>query len=206
MRLKSAVILANGSFPVHEIPLNILKTSECLVCCDGAINKLETAGIKAHAIVGDLDSLSNDLKRKYQDIIHHFSNQDTNDLTKAVNWCLVNKINDITIVGATGERDDHMIGNIFLLPSYTKKMKVKMLTDYGIFTPVMRSRNFDSYIGQQVSIFSPQAETIITTANLRYELTNQKLDMLWQGTLNESMGDSFRIDFEGPSLIVYQEY
>jgi len=206
MRSKSAVILANGSFPINDIPLNILKTSDCIVCCDGAINKLESAGIKAHAIVGDLDSLTNDLKRKYQDIIHHFSNQDTNDLTKAVNWCLSNKYNDITIVGATGERDDHMIGNIFLLPSYTKKMKVRMLTDYGTFTPVIRSRNFDSYIGQQVSIFSPESDTTITTANLRYELTNQKLEMLWQGTLNESMGDSFRIDFEGSSLIVYQEY
>ena len=81
-----------------------------------------------------------------------------------------------------------------------------MLTDYGTFTPLTRSRNIDSYIGQQVSIFSPQSETSITTANLRYELTNQKLGMLWQGTLNESMGDSFRIDFEGDSLIIYQEY
>lgn len=99
-----------------------------------------------------------------------------------------------------------MISNIFLLPSYTKKMKVRMLTNYGTFTPVIRSRNFDSYIGQQVSIFSPESETTITTANLRYELTNQKLEMLWQGTLNESMGDSFRIDFEESSLIVYQEY
>lgn len=198
--------MANGSFPVHEIPLNSLKTSDYLVCCDGAINKLESAGIEAHAIVGDLDSLSNELRRKYQDIIHHFSNQDTNDLTKAVEWCMSNKYNDITIVGATGERDDHMIGNIFLLPNYMKKTKVRMLTDYGIFTPVLRSRNFDSYIGQQVSIFSPQADTTITTANLRYELTNQKLEMLWQGTLNESMGDSFRIDFEGDSLIIYQEY
>jgi len=206
MRSRSAVILANGSFPINDIPLNLLKKSECIVCCDGAINKLEAAGIKAHAIVGDLDSLSDDLKRKYQDIIHHFSNQDTNDLTKAVNYCLTQKINDITIVGATGERDDHMIGNIFLLPSYMKKMKVKMLTDHGKFTPLTRSRNFDSYIGQQVSIFSPQSETIITTANLRYELTNQKLEMLWHGTLNESMGDSFRIDFEGDSLIIYQEY
>ena len=206
MRSRSVVILANGSFPTNKIPLDILKTSEFIVCCDGAINKLEAAGIKAHAIVGDLDSLTDDLKRKYQDIIHYYSNQDTNDLTKAINWCLTKKYNDVSIVGATGERDDHMIGNIFLLSSYTKKMKVKMLTDYGTFSPVIRSRNFDSYIGQQVSIFSPQAETAITTANLRYELTNQKLDMLWQGTLNESMGDSFRIDFEGSSLIVYQEY
>ncbi len=81
-----------------------------------------------------------------------------------------------------------------------------MLTDYGVFTPIVRSKNFDSYTGQQVSIFSPQAETLITTANLRYELTNQQLKMLWQGSLNESMGDSFRIDFEGDSLIVYQQY
>lgn len=206
MRSRSAIILANGSFPTNEIPLNILKSADFIVCCDGAINKLEAAGIEAHAIVGDLDSLSDDLRRKYKAIIHHFSNQDTNDLTKAINWCLTHKFNDVTIIGATGERDDHMIGNIFLLPSYTKKMKVRMLTDYGTFTPLTRSRNMDSYTGQQVSIFSPQAETIITTANLRYELTNQKLEMLWQGTLNESMGDSFRIDFEGDSLIIYQEY
>ncbi len=206
MRSRSAVVLANGSFPTNEIPLTTLKSADFIICCDGAINKLENAGIEAHAIIGDLDSLTDDLKRKYKDIIYHYSNQDTNDLTKAINWCLLHKYNDIIILGATGERDDHMIGNIFLLPSYTKKMKVKMLTDYGIFTPVIRSRNFDSYIGQQVSIFSPQAETAITTANLRYELTNQKLEMLWQGTLNESMGDSFRIDFEGSSLIVYQEF
>ncbi len=206
MKSKSAVILANGSFPVHEIPLNVLKTADCIVCCDGAINKLETTGMKAHAIVGDMDSISNDLRRKYQDIIYHFSEQDTNDLMKAINWCSANKIDEITIVGATGERDDHMLGNIFQLPSFAQKKKLKMLTDYGIFTPLTCSRNFDSYRGQQVSIFSLQAETTITTVNLRYELTNQKLEFLWKGTLNESMGDSFRIDFQGDALIVYQEY
>jgi thiamine pyrophosphokinase len=134
------------------------------------------------------------------------SDQDTNDLTKAVNWCLSNKFSEITIVGATGQRDDHMIGNIFLLPQYAKNIKVKMLTDYGVFTPIIRSRNFESYTRQQVSIFSTVADTIITTANLRYALTNQKLEMMWQGTLNESMGDSFRIEFEGGPLIVFQEY
>lgn len=81
-----------------------------------------------------------------------------------------------------------------------------MLTDYGVFTPIIRSRNFESYTRQQVSIFSTVADTIITTANLRYALTNQKLEMMWQGTLNESMGDSFRIEFEGAPLIVFQEY
>jgi len=203
---KKAVILANGVFPTHEIPLQELKSSKYIVCCDGAINKLEKAEIEPYAIVGDLDSLNADLKLKYRDIVHHFANQDTNDLTKAVNWCLKNGFSDITIVGATGERDDHMIGNVFLLTQYAKKVKIKMLTSYGFFTPIIRSKNFESYTRQQVSIFSPNPETLISTANLRYALTNQKLEQMWQGTLNESMGDSFRIEFEGDSLIIYQEY
>ncbi|RUT73554.1 thiamine diphosphokinase [Ancylomarina longa] len=203
---KKAVILANGAFPTHEIPLQELKNSKHIVCCDGAINKLEKAKIEPYAIVGDLDSLDAELKLKYHDIVHHFANQDTNDLTKAIHWCKKNSFLDITIVGATGERDDHMIGNVFLLPRYAKIVKVKMLTSYGVFTPIIRSKNFESYTGQQVSIFSPNSDTLISTANLRYALTNQKLEQMWQGTLNESMGDSFRIEFEGDSLIIYQEY
>ncbi len=206
MKSKSAVILANGSFPTHEIPFNALKTASYIVCCDGAINNLETTGMKAHAIVGDLDSISTHLKQKYQSIIHHLSDQNTNDLTKAINWCSANEINDITIVGATGKRDDHMIANIFLLASYVKDKKVRMLTETGTFTPIKHPQKFNSYIGQQVSIFSPQEETTITTSNLRYKLTNQKLDFLWCGALNESMDEHFHINFEGDSLIIYQEY
>ena len=203
---KKAVILANGSFPKHEIPLNELKSSKYIVCCDGAINKLDEAGIEPFAIVGDLDSLDADLKWKYRDIIHHFANQDTNDLTKAINWCLENNFSEVVIVGATGQRDDHMIGNVFLLPGYARKIKVKMLTSYGVFTPILRAKNFESYTRQQVSIFSTNPETLISTANLRYSLTEQKLEMMYQGTLNESMGESFRIEFEGGPLIIYQEY
>jgi thiamine pyrophosphokinase len=203
---KKAVILANGAFPTHEIPLRELKESKYVVCCDGAINNLVEAKMEPYAIVGDLDSLDPDLKWKYRDIIHHFSNQDNNDLTKAVNWCLENNFNEVVIIGATGKRDDHMIGNIFLLPLYAKKIKVKMLTSYGVFTPITRSKNFESFTRQQVSIFSPNRDTLITTANLRYALTNDKLEMMWQGTLNESMGDSFRIEFEGGPVIIFQEY
>lgn len=203
---KKAVILANGAFPTHEIPLRELKESKYVVCCDGAINNLVEAKLEPYAIVGDLDSLDPDLKWKYRDIIHHFSNQDNNDLTKAVDWCLENNFNEVVIIGATGKRDDHMIGNIFLLPQYAKKIKVKMLTSYGVFTPITRSKNFESFTRQQVSIFSPNRDTLITTANLRYALTNDKLEMMWQGTLNESMGDSFRIEFEGGPVIIFQEY
>ncbi|MFA8433633.1 MAG: thiamine diphosphokinase [Marinifilaceae bacterium] len=206
MKGKSAVILANGTFPTHEIPLRILKSGKDIVCCDGATQKLIQHGLEPDFVIGDLDSMDEELRLKYRDIIYHFSTQETNDLTKAVNWCIENNYNDLVILGATGEREDHTIGNIFLLPQYIRKVKVRMLTDHGVFTPILRSKNFESYTRQQISIFSTSVNTRITTANLRYALTEENLSELWRGTLNESMGESFRIEFEGGPLIVFQEY
>lgn len=203
--MKKAIILANGAFPIRENIIDMLKQAKYLICCDGAINKLDKIGIKPFAIIGDLDSVSNNIKQKYADIIYHYSEQNTNDLTKSVNWCIEHKFTEIDILGATGEREDHAIGNIFLMMRYVKKIKVKMITDYGVFTPITQNTNFKSYKGQQVSIFSPCNSTkIVSTHNLRYSIQNQMLPELWNGTLNESIGDTFSINIKGEGLIVYQ--
>jgi len=57
------------------------------------------------------------------------------------------------IVGATGKREDHTLGNISLLADYMKTAKVVMVTDYGIFTPMQGITEFTSHKGQQVSLF-----------------------------------------------------
>ena len=67
MKDKSAVVLADGSFPVHEIPLGYLRNSRHIVCCDGSAESLINAGLEPYAIVGDLDSIDNDISEKYKD-------------------------------------------------------------------------------------------------------------------------------------------
>ena len=54
-----------------------------------------------------MDSLSENMKRKYQDIIIRIDEQEHNDQTKAFTWVLdnVRDISDICILGATGERE-----------------------------------------------------------------------------------------------------
>ncbi len=204
--MQHAVILANGSFPTADYPLQLLKSATYIICCDGAVNKLEQAGLTPYAIVGDLDSMDPVLKEKYFDRFYHFAEQDTNDLTKTVNWCLAEGFTELTIIGATGERDDHTIGNIFLLLRYASKIKVEMITDYGTFIPLLKSSTINSQKGQQISIFSPYADTVIGTTNLKYPLNDQTLPELWNGTLNEALDSSFRIDFKGKGLIIYLEH
>jgi len=200
------VILANGSFPAHPIPLRHLAEADLIVCCDGAVEKLLKHDLEPGAIVGDLDSLSDELKRKYGSLIFGDPDQETNDLTKAVHWCISHGIKEAIILGATGLREDHTLGNISLLADYNQQLNVTMLTDTGTFRVFDHSVTLSSVPGQQVSLFSIDPHLSVTSEGLRYPLDNLRLCNWWRGTLNEASGDHFRLEFEHGQVIVFMNY
>jgi thiamine pyrophosphokinase len=205
MSLK-AIILADGSFPDHRIPLSCLRDAQHIICCDGSAENLVMADLEPEAIVGDLDSLNHELAERFSDRLCKDSDQDTNDLTKAVKWCLRKGYKEIVILGATGKREDHTIGNISLLAEYSKEINVIMITDTGTLTPLLKACKVSSFRGQQVSIFSINPDTEITSAGLKYELSNLKLHNWWRATLNEATGESFELRFTGGPVLVYQKF
>jgi thiamine pyrophosphokinase len=200
------VIVADGSFPEHHIPLGYLKKANRIVCCDGSAENLLKAGYIPEAIIGDMDSLSKETAARFHDRLFSDSNQDSNDLTKAVCWCSERGYTEIVIVGATGKREDHSIGNISLLTEYVKYVKVIMVTDTGILLPSLKGSEISSFPGQQVSIFSIDPETEITSKGLKYPLENIKLKNWWVATLNESLEDSFSLEFNHGRVIVYLKF
>lgn len=201
------IIVANGLFPQSEHVIEIINNADKIICCDGAINNLLKHHIVPDVIIGDLDSISGFAKNEFAGKIVHISDQNTNDLTKAVNWCKENKIDDIIIVGATGKREDHAIANISLLMMYSDIVKnIKIVSDYGEFVPFNKSCNCKSFKGQQISIFSFNPDMPVSSKNLKYPLNELKLKYPWQGTLNECLYDNFSLDFENGKLIVYFLY
>ena len=201
------VVLAKGRFPTHPIPLAMLKSASRIICCDGSSSSLLAYGLEPTAIVGDLDSVTDELKVRFSDRLYFNPDQDTNDLTKAIHWCKERGFNRISILAGTGMRDDHTIGNVGLLTSYQQMgMDVQMVTDYGVFVPLLKSAKLTSYEGQQISIFSFNNNTFVTTTNLKYPLVNAKLHEPWMGTLNQSLGDWFELKFEPGPLIVFRTH
>ena len=202
----ATVIVADGSFPRHDIPLGYIRNAERVVCCDGSAENLIKGGYIPDAIVGDMDSLDESIAGRFNDRIFRDESQDTNDLTKAVTWCSERGYKELIIVGATGNREDHTIGNISLLAEYVKEVKVKMVTDTGILMALTESSVVSSFPGQQVSIFAIETETEITSHGLRYHLERKKLTNWWSATLNESTGDSFSLEFDGGRIIIYLKF
>jgi thiamine pyrophosphokinase len=83
---------------------------------------------------------------------------------------------------------------------------VCILTDYGRMDAIHTSRNFACLPGQQVSIFSLTPHTKITVHGLLYPVENRSFTSWWQGTLNETIGDNFRIEMDQGHLLVYRLY
>ena len=122
--LFDAVVVANGQFPTHRVPLVILEQAPHIIACDGAISHVPYA----EAVVGDGDSVP----AAYQDRLIRIDEQEDNDQTKATLYCLQKGWRNIAYLGATGKREDHTLGNISLLMRYFREFGIRgiMFTDY----------------------------------------------------------------------------
>lgn len=204
------VILANGQFPTAEQPIEALRGADFVVCCDGAYAHLKAFGCDAGrvAVVGDLDSLSEAEGVE----VCQVAEQESNDLTKAFRYVLARFPRfSLTLLGATGLREDHTLGNIALLADYLEEGGLRMdsfrmLTDYGVFTPFSGCRTFDSFARQQVSIFAFDPQTRITVSGLEYPIEGRCLRRWWEGTLNASLGARFSVTADDGIALVYQTF
>ena len=194
-----AVILAGGDYPTCELPLTILREARYVVCCDGATNEYISRGNMPDAIVGDGDSLSEEYRTRFAERVHHNPDQETNDLTKAVEFLRQRGVQNIAVVGATGRREDHAIGNIALMAEYLQAgLNVRIYTDYGVFIACRDAATFDCSVGQAVSIFNFTAEGF-TAEGLKYPLYD--FTKWWQGTLNRTTAERFTISAKGDYLV-----
>lgn len=194
-----AVIIGNGDFPSTRIPIEVLDNAETIVVCDGAANQYIPTGRPFDLIIGDGDSIDMHLRDKYASRIIISTCQETNDQTKAVNHLAQQGISHLAILGATGKRDDHTMGNISLIIEYYRQgINAIIYTDHGVFIPTQGDTTLLTQPGQQISIFNFGA-TSMSASGLVYPI--RPFDSLWQGTLNEATDTQCTIYANGCYLL-----
>lgn len=220
----SIAILADGNYPQAEYPLRLLHGADIVICCDASVMKLE--GSAPNYIVGDMDTLAPDMQEKYREIIVRSSCQETNDQTKAFSFALglvpPGQNADIHILGNTGGREDHTLGNISLLMEYTRNMGnaiepfgnlmhegiyADIITDHGIFTAHYGSFTEKCSPGQQISIISFDNTVQIKSKGLLYPTDNAVFEFWWRGTLNEATGEEFSLELShNAPILLYKVF
>ena len=206
--MNSIVILCNGQFPTEPYPLYLLESAEGVVCCDGALEQwlAHNPAAQPLAVVGDLDSLPQALQEQFAPCIVHVTEQDYNDLTKAMRWVLREypEVQEIVILGATGLREDHTVGNLGLLMEYTRlfelgERNISMVSDYGTAFAITDSCDLHLGEGRRFSFFSADNSLKVTSEGLQWPLDGVVFDAWWKATLNRTIEPIVSLHFNHPA-------
>lgn len=214
--MAAAVIVGNGQFPKKEYPLYLLESADYVICCDGALDTylrhFRGRNLRRpDAVVGDMDSLSEKTAERFRDIAVKIDEQETNDQSKAFHYILEHfpDVDTIHILGATGKREDHTIGNLSLLMEYAREMGrqdcgrtvfVDIVSDWSTAFAITDSCTLDVGEGRSVSIICPDNSLNIKSEGLVWPTDNVVFDNLWQATLNRASADRISLTFSHPSI------
>ena len=214
--MATAVIVGNGQFPKKEYPLYLLESADYVICCDGALDTylrhFRGRNLRRpDVVVGDMDSLSEKTAERFRDIAVKIDEQETNDQSKAFHYILEHfpDVDTVHILGATGKREDHTIGNLSLLMEYAREMRrqdcgrtvfVDIVSDWSTAFAITDTCTLDVGEGRSVSIICPDNSLNIKSEGLIWPTDNVVFDNLWQATLNRASADRISLTFSHPSI------
>lgn len=202
-QLPDTIIFANGEPSTDAHTHYLLKHAKLIICCDGAVQKLLNLGYEPNCIIGDCDSITPELYERYKEILIRDESTEYNDLQKALRYVIAQGHKNVAILSSFGYREDHAIANLSIAALYSRQIEILMASQHGIFIPINETRSFCTYKGQQISVFSFNPEICFTFHGLRYPVEGRKFRYLWEGSLNEALGEEITIECDGGEAAVY---
>jgi len=210
--MKRAVIFLNGDLSDLSQVKNYLKPDDFIICTDGGARHAIELNLKPNALIGDFDSLSPDLQKKFQDKniewLKYNIEKDESDSELTFNYVIERDYKTVLLFGAFGTRLDHLLSNIFALVHLAEKgINLTIIEGKKEIKVIKNYLEIEGEIGDLVSLIPVQTDTKkITTTGLQYKLTNE--DLLFgysRGISNVMTEKTATISFKFGALLVIHE-
>ena len=185
-----------------------------ILVADSGMEFMKRAGIKPNMIIGDFDSVCHDTLAYFKacpDIIFKELNpiKDDTDTEFAIRQAIELGAKEITILGATGTRLDHVFGNVALLGiGLEKQVDIQMVDAHNrirmIDKPIRLAKS--QVFGNFVSLLPFFGEvTGVTLKGFKYPLENFTMVAFSSlGISNEIVKEEAEILFEDGILLVIE--
>jgi thiamine pyrophosphokinase len=211
------LIFANGTLPNLDSARRILRADDFVLCADGGTRHALALGLTPSVIVGDLDSLVDDERRKPAlsiveamkeagvKILQHPRDKNETDLELALNHAIELGYREIVIVGALGGRLDQTLGNLALLTDLRLSTFDLRLDDGVESAQFCRARSeVRGRSGDIVSLIPWGGEvTGVRTEGLRWPLSNETLyPHKTRGISNELTGEVAHVEIRSGLLLI----
>jgi thiamine pyrophosphokinase len=177
------LIVAGGDPPGRDLLAGLASQATMIIGADKGAQYCLEAGVTPHLVVGDLDSAPPDLPGKLADLgveVKRFSTRkDFTDTHIALDEAISRGAKLIEIVGAFGDRFDHMLANVHLLRrALDVGVRARILSANQQIFLVDSEYTFKDRQGLTVS-FLPLTEIVegITLSGFAYELTGASMEI-----------------------------
>lgn len=176
-RSQRALLICNGEHPSRSLARRLARRSDFIVAADGGANGARKLGITPDLIIGDLDSITPATRRFFSSTtVIHVARQDNTDMEKALDHILSrSSVREVLIIGATGNRLDHTLGNLVVLSRYIRRLHVIACGDGWHAFPVRSGEEIRASVGTMVSLIPLNDCRGVTLRGLKYPLHNAPL-------------------------------
>lgn len=214
--MKDTIIVSGGN--IHkDFALDFLKKNKtentCLIAADRGVEFFMGTELEPDVAVGDFDSLSAE-GAKYMETLKHTEirrlkpEKDDSDTQSAANYAIEQGTERIMILGATGNRIDHLMANFGLLMlGKTKQVQIVLVDAYNYMSLIESGMILkkEEQFGKYVSFFPIEGEvTGLTLKGFKYPLNSYTLKVEDSGLTvsNEISDPEAEVTFETGKLLM----
>ena len=214
--MKDTIIVSGGN--IHkDFALDFLKKNKtentCLIAADRGVEFFMGTDVEPDVAVGDFDSLSAE-GAKYMETLKHTEirrlkpEKDDSDTQSAANYAIEQGTERIMILGATGNRIDHLMANFGLLMlGKTKQVQIVLVDAYNYMSLIESGMILkkEEQFGKYVSLFPIEGEvTGLTLKGFKYPLNSYTLKVEDSGLTvsNEISDPEAEVTFETGKLLM----
>ena len=201
------LLIGNGPDASPHLLKALARKADLLIAADGGADAADRAGLYPDVVIGDLDSVSVQARRKFTQARWIFvDDQQNTDLEKALHFLTNQKCKTCTLVGFTGGRMDFTIGNLLALYPYAKKLDLCIVSDGWKIFPINTAKTFTARPGTRVSLLPLKQCSGVTLDGLQFPLQNARLSFGTTRPLsNRATKKRFSVSLRSGFLLVYLE-
>lgn len=203
--MKTAVVLVNGLPPQKKFLNEMVRKADFFICADGGANTAARYNIVPDYIIGDFDSVTLETLTKFASVPQkRIRSQNSTDLEKALTYAVRKNFSLVYVLGATGGRIDHELGNLSALLKFSKKISIIFVDRLGEIYSV--GKHFSATVpqGTTLSLLPLTSCTGVSTHGLYWNLQNETLQMGVRDSIsNVAVKENITIDVKKGDLLLF---
>jgi thiamine pyrophosphokinase len=181
METKRIFIFANGILRAGQTVKTMIGPDDGLIAADGGGKHLDQLGLIPDYVIGDLDSISPRLLKKFKKqgstVLKYSVDKDETDLELALSLAVSLGAKELWVVAALGGRLDQTLGNLGLLDlAALQPLKVRLEDGLEEVWLIHEQTEIDGKVGDGVSLIPwKSVVTGVKTEGLKYPLNHETL-------------------------------